>query len=96
MIEPHIQENYADNGAFSHYSLIDSSTGVLLWSEEPHEEINKDKRTIKIEDLCERNCKRHRLECKLREVEGTTYNTKNLIADIESEKRSIFQLIKDL
>ena len=39
MKKPFVQENFADNGAFSHYSLIDSQTGETLWSEYPDEEI---------------------------------------------------------
>ncbi|MFV0470011.1 MAG: hypothetical protein ACK5MK_13930 [Dysgonomonas sp.] len=38
---PILLENYADNGAFSHWSLIDSDTGELLWSEAPEEEIQQ-------------------------------------------------------
>jgi len=31
MIEPLIEEMYADNGAFSHYKVIDKNTGETLW-----------------------------------------------------------------
>lgn len=41
MKKPIIVERYADNGAFSHYALINEETGDLLWSEAPKEEMQK-------------------------------------------------------
>lgn len=38
MNKPILVERYADNGAFSHWALIQEETGALLWSETPEEE----------------------------------------------------------
>ncbi|WP_064967999.1 hypothetical protein [Tenacibaculum ovolyticum] len=37
MKKPQIIEVHADNGALSHYALIDVETGKKLWSEAPEE-----------------------------------------------------------
>lgn len=37
MNKPEIIEVYDDNGEHSHWELIDSDTGVKLWSEDPVE-----------------------------------------------------------
>lgn len=37
MEKPQVIEVYADNGALSHYALIDIETGDKLWSEAPEE-----------------------------------------------------------
>lgn len=37
MNKPQVIEIYADNGALSHYALIDVETGEKLWSEDPEE-----------------------------------------------------------
>jgi hypothetical protein len=36
-----LSENLADNGEFSHWSAIDCDTGVVVWSQSPHEEQEK-------------------------------------------------------
>jgi outer membrane protein assembly factor BamB len=41
MNKPTIVENYADNGAFSHYSCINSDTGDVLWEEDELNIFNK-------------------------------------------------------
>ena len=41
MNRPTIVERFADNGDHSHYALIDTETGELLWSEAPEEEIQE-------------------------------------------------------
>jgi hypothetical protein len=38
MKKPTIIERFTDNGEHSHYSLIETETGDLLWSEAPEEE----------------------------------------------------------
>lgn len=38
VIIPFVQEVYTDNGAISHYRLIDQNTGELLWSGFPEED----------------------------------------------------------
>lgn len=40
-IEPTLVERYADNGALSHYALVDKNSGELLWSENPKEELQR-------------------------------------------------------
>jgi len=55
MSNPIMLENFADNGEYSHQSLIDSETGNLLWSEAPEEEIQQVKPCNKsqiIQRLC--------------------------------------------
>jgi len=37
MEKPTIIEVFADNGTISHYALIESNTGIKLWSENPEE-----------------------------------------------------------
>lgn len=39
MKKPIIVERFSDNGEHSHWALIDSKTGELIWSEAPEEEI---------------------------------------------------------
>ncbi|MBS5701318.1 MAG: hypothetical protein KHX11_20040 [Bacteroides cellulosilyticus] len=40
MNKPKVIEKFADNGEHSHWELIDSDTGIVLWSEmSPEEEI---------------------------------------------------------
>jgi len=41
MDKPIVVERFSDNGEHSHYALIDSENGELLWSELPEEEIEK-------------------------------------------------------
>jgi hypothetical protein len=41
MKKPTIVEIFADNGEHSHYALIETETGELLWSEAPEEEIQQ-------------------------------------------------------
>jgi len=38
--KPTVVENFADNGALSHYSLIDSDEGNCLWSDDEEEILN--------------------------------------------------------
>lgn len=37
MKKPQVIEIYTDNGALSHYALIDTNTGEKLWSQNPEE-----------------------------------------------------------
>lgn len=41
MEKPTIVERFADNGEHSHYALIETETGELLWSEAPEEEMQQ-------------------------------------------------------
>ena len=53
MKKPTIVERFADNGEHSHYSLIETETGKLLWSEAPEEELfGVEEMGISIRDLC--------------------------------------------
>ena len=37
MEKPTIVEVFADNGDHSHWTLVDTETGIKVWSEEPEE-----------------------------------------------------------
>lgn len=39
-MKPLIIENFADNGEFSHYELINPETGETLWTEDEEKELN--------------------------------------------------------
>ena len=41
MNKPTLIERFADNGEHSHYELIETETGELLWSEDSEDEINQ-------------------------------------------------------
>ena len=47
MSAPTICEAYADNGALSHWTLIDSDTGALLWTDAPEEELARNNRAAR-------------------------------------------------
>jgi len=46
MDKPIIVEQYADNGEFSHWHLIDTQTGCVMWSSFPEESEAKGQKII--------------------------------------------------
>lgn len=64
-MKPIIIEQYSDNGQFSHWHLIDESTGSVLWSSFPEETLAKGQRiieTISPKNSCRQCNKRKRSE----------------------------------
>ena len=47
MEKPFLEDHKADNGEHSHWNLIDSETGELLWTEDPEEEMAQNGRSVK-------------------------------------------------
>ena len=47
MIKPFLEDSHSDNGTHSHWNLIDSETGELLWTEDEEEEMAKNGRSVK-------------------------------------------------
>ena len=47
MKKPFLEDHKADNGEHSHWNLIDSETGELLWTEDSEEEMAQNGRSVK-------------------------------------------------